>query len=102
MEDIKRAILPLCSQIACMPATARRKTKSKRARRPSPKAQASLRKHETVPGSEFTERSYLNYSMYVVLDRALPSLDDGLKTVQQRNVNANSEHGLAASYKYKK
>ena len=57
-----------------MPATARRKTKSKRTRRPSPKAQASLRKHETVPVSEFTERSYLNYSMYVVLDRALPSL----------------------------
>ncbi|MBT3429411.1 MAG: DNA topoisomerase IV subunit A, partial [Proteobacteria bacterium] len=85
-----------------MSATARRKTKSKRARRPSPKAQASLRKHETVPVSEFTERSYLNYSMYVVLDRALPSLADGLKPVQRRIVYAMSELGLAASSKYKK
>ncbi|MDG1193684.1 MAG: DNA gyrase subunit A, partial [Arenicellales bacterium] len=52
--------------------------------------------------SEFTERSYLNYSMYVVLDRALPSLADGLKPVQRRIVYAMSELGLAASSKYKK
>lgn len=52
--------------------------------------------------SEFTERSYLNYSMYVVLDRALPSLADGLKPVQRRIVYAMWELGLAASSKYKK
>ncbi|HAF73949.1 MAG TPA: hypothetical protein DCG21_01765, partial [Gammaproteobacteria bacterium] len=62
-----------------MPPTARRKTtsKSKRKKRPPAAAQLSTRKHETVPVSAFTERSYLNYSMYVVLDRALPSLADG-------------------------
>ena len=87
-----------------MPATARRRatSKSKKTRRLSPKAQGSPRKHETVPVSEFTERSYLNYSMYVVLDRALPSLADGLKPVQRRIVYAMSELGLAASSKYKK
>ena len=57
---------------------------------------------ESVLVSEFTERSYLNYSMYVVLDRALPSLADGLKPVQRRIVYAMSELGLAASAKYKK
>ena len=87
-----------------MPPTARRKTssKSKRTKRPPAAAQPSARIHETVPVSAFTERSYLNYSMYVVLDRALPSLADGLKPVQRRIVYAMSELGLAASSKYKK
>ncbi|MCH1477496.1 MAG: DNA topoisomerase IV subunit A [Arenicellales bacterium] len=61
-----------------------------------------MRPIESVAISEFTERSYLNYSMYVVLDRALPSLADGLKPVQRRIVYAMSELGLAASSKYKK
>ena len=85
-----------------MPATVRRKTRSKKTRRPSTQAQANPRRPEAVPVSEFTERSYLNYSMYVVLDRALPSLADGLKPVQRRIVYAMSELGLAATSKYKK
>ncbi|MBT3264629.1 MAG: hypothetical protein HN372_09770, partial [Acidiferrobacteraceae bacterium] len=60
------------------------------------------RKLETVSVADFTERSYLNYSMYVVLDRALPHLTDGLKPVQRRIVYAMSELGLAATAKYKK
>lgn len=51
---------------------------------------------------EFTEQAYLNYSMYVILDRALPHLGDGLKPVQRRILYAMSELGLDASAKYKK
>lgn len=50
----------------------------------------------------FSEQAYLNYAMYVILDRALPSLADGLKPVQRRLVYAMSELGLSASAKYKK
>jgi topoisomerase IV subunit A len=50
----------------------------------------------------FAERAYLDYSMYVILDRALPSLSDGLKPVQRRIVYAMSELGLAAGAKHKK
>src|SRR4051812_27702527 len=50
----------------------------------------------------FTEKAYLDYSMYVVLDRALPALADGLKPVQRRIVYAMSELGLSATAKYKK
>lgn len=50
----------------------------------------------------FSEKAYLNYAMYVILDRALPSLADGLKPVQRRLVYAMSELGLSASAKYKK
>ena len=57
---------------------------------------------ERVPLAEFAERAYLNYSMYVVLDRALPSVADGLKPVQRRIVYAMSDLGLSASAKYKK
>ncbi len=57
---------------------------------------------ERVPLATFAERAYLNYSMYVVLDRALPSLADGLKPVQRRIVYAMSDLGLSASAKYKK
>ncbi len=51
---------------------------------------------------EFTESAYLNYSMYVILDRALPHVGDGLKPVQRRIVYAMSELGLKASAKFKK
>lgn len=51
---------------------------------------------------EFTEKAYLDYSMYVILDRALPHLADGLKPVQRRIVYAMSELGLKAAAKYKK
>ncbi|MGB0835478.1 MAG: DNA topoisomerase IV subunit A [Psychrobium sp.] len=50
----------------------------------------------------FTEDAYLNYSMYVIMDRALPHIGDGLKPVQRRIVYAMSELGLNASAKYKK
>lgn len=50
----------------------------------------------------FTEKAYLDYAMYVILDRALPALADGLKPVQRRLVYAMSELGLSAGSKYKK
>ncbi|PJE07541.1 MULTISPECIES: DNA topoisomerase IV subunit A [Legionella] len=52
--------------------------------------------------TEFTEKAYLDYSMYVILDRALPHIADGLKPVQRRIVYAMSELGLKATAKYKK
>ncbi|XXK21387.1 DNA topoisomerase IV subunit A [Arenicellales bacterium nBUS_48] len=85
-----------------MPAPTRRKQKRKTPTRSKSTPEKILRPVESVAISEFTERSYLNYSMYVVLDRALPSLADGLKPVQRRIVYAMSELGLAASSKYKK
>ncbi|MDF7680030.1 DNA topoisomerase IV subunit A [Enterobacteriaceae bacterium ESL0689] len=51
---------------------------------------------------EFTENAYLNYSMYVIMDRALPFIGDGLKPVQRRIIYAMSELGLNASAKFKK
>ncbi|MEM7081286.1 MAG: DNA topoisomerase IV subunit A [Pseudomonadota bacterium] len=57
---------------------------------------------ENRPIKEFTEQAYLDYSMYVVLDRALPHVCDGLKPVQRRIVYAMSELGLSASSKHKK
>jgi len=50
----------------------------------------------------FTENAYLNYSMYVIMDRALPYIGDGLKPVQRRIIYAMSELGLSASAKFKK
>ncbi len=50
----------------------------------------------------FTEKAYLDYSMYVILDRALPALGDGLKPVQRRIIYAMSELGLSAASKHKK
>ncbi|SFR48738.1 DNA topoisomerase IV subunit A [Thiomicrospira sp. ALE5] len=50
----------------------------------------------------FTEKAYLDYAMYVILDRALPSICDGLKPVQRRIIYAMSELGLKSSAKYKK
>ncbi len=57
---------------------------------------------EQTPLSEFAEKAYLDYSMYVILDRALPHIGDGLKPVQRRIVYAMSELGLNATAKYKK
>ena len=58
--------------------------------------------NEQQPLQEFTEKAYLDYSMYVILDRALPHIGDGLKPVQRRIVYAMSELGLKATAKYKK
>jgi topoisomerase-4 subunit A len=57
---------------------------------------------EQLPMGRFTEESYLNYSMYVIMDRALPHIGDGLKPVQRRIVYAMSELGLNNAAKYKK
>jgi topoisomerase-4 subunit A len=57
---------------------------------------------EQRPLGTFTEKAYLDYSMYVILDRALPALGDGLKPVQRRIVYAMSELGLSAASKHKK
>lgn len=57
---------------------------------------------ESLPLRTYTEQAYLNYSMYVILDRALPHLGDGLKPVQRRIVYAMSELGLNATAKFKK
>jgi len=57
---------------------------------------------EQQPLKDYTERAYLDYSMYVILDRALPQIGDGLKPVQRRIIYAMSELGLSASSKPKK
>ena len=57
---------------------------------------------ERLPLTDFTEKAYLDYSMYVILDRALPHVAAGLKPVQRRIVYAMSELGLSATAKHKK
>ncbi|MEA3302969.1 MAG: DNA topoisomerase IV subunit A [Pseudomonadota bacterium] len=57
---------------------------------------------ERMAMRDFTEKAYLDYSMYVILDRALPNIGDGLKPVQRRIVYAMSELGLSATAKFKK
>ncbi len=57
---------------------------------------------ERLPLKTFTEKAYLDYSMYVIMDRALPNIGDGLKPVQRRIIYAMSELGLKAGAKYKK
>lgn len=74
----------------------------------SAKSNKATLKHATVapieqlPLGQFTERAYLDYSMYVILDRALPNVSDGLKPVQRRIIYAMSELGLKHTAKYKK
>jgi topoisomerase-4 subunit A len=62
----------------------------------------SFADHERIPLKDYAAKAYLDYSMYVVLDRALPHLGDGLKPVQRRIVYAMSELGLSATSKHKK
>ena len=59
-------------------------------------------KLEKLSISQFSEKAYLDYSMYVILDRALPHIGDGLKPVQRRIIYAMSELGLSAAAKFKK
>ena len=62
----------------------------------------SFSDHEQIPLKDYAEKAYLDYSMYVVLDRALPYLGDGMKPVQRRIIYAMSELGLSATSKHKK
>ncbi|OUS14140.1 DNA topoisomerase IV subunit A [Gammaproteobacteria bacterium 53_120_T64] len=62
----------------------------------------SLDTAESRPVSEYAEKAYLDYSMYVILDRALPHISDGLKPVQRRIIYAMSELGLRSTSKHKK
>jgi len=62
----------------------------------------SFEQIEYQPVKDFSEKAYLNYSMYVILDRALPHISDGLKPVQRRIVYAMSELGLKNTAKFKK
>jgi len=62
----------------------------------------AIKADEQKPLHEFSEKAYLDYAMYVILDRALPHIGDGLKPVQRRIVYAMSELGLKATAKHKK
>ena len=81
-----------------MPRTSRRKSGNGDA----PLFRIPYAEVERLSLARFTEKAYLDYSMYVILDRALPHLADGLKPVQRRIVYAMSELGLSANAKYKK
>jgi topoisomerase IV subunit A len=63
---------------------------------------SAMEECEQVPFQEFARKAYLNYSMYVILDRALPHIGDGLKPVQRRIVYAMSQLGLSSTAKFKK
>ena len=62
----------------------------------------SVEEFERQPFQEFTRNAYLNYSMYVILDRALPHIGDGLKPVQRRIIYSMSQLGLSSTAKFKK
>ena len=79
-----------------------KKVPAKRGKSQATAARPRVANIERLPLATFTEKAYLDYSMYVVLDRALPHIADGLKPVQRRIVYAMSELGLNASAKYKK
>lgn len=63
---------------------------------------SAVEDYEKIPFQEFTRKAYLNYSMYVILDRALPHIGDGLKPVQRRIVYSMSQLGLSSTAKFKK
>lgn len=67
-----------------------------------PESTITTETEERTPLREYAEKSYLDYSMYVILDRALPHISDGLKPVQRRIIYAMSELGLKAPAKHKK
>ena len=79
-----------------------KKVPAKRGKTSAPVVRVRAANIERLPLATFTEKAYLDYSMYVVLDRALPNIADGLKPVQRRIIYAMSELGLSAAAKYKK
>ncbi|MEA2572560.1 MAG: topoisomerase subunit [Acidobacteriota bacterium] len=80
---------------------ATRKSDSKKSKRSSPPP-PTFNEVERQPVADFARKAYLDYSMYVILDRALPHIADGLKPVQRRIVYAMSELGLGPNSKPKK
>ena len=82
--------------------TPSKKAPARRGKAHAPVARLRVANIERLPLATFTEKAYLDYSMYVVLDRALPNIADGLKPVQRRIIYAMSELGLSAAAKYKK
>jgi topoisomerase IV subunit A len=82
--------------------TSSKKALAKRGKSAPLQARPRVANIERLPLATFTEKAYLDYSMYVVLDRALPNIADGLKPVQRRIIYAMSELGLSAAAKYKK
>ncbi|HEY9423066.1 MAG TPA: DNA topoisomerase IV subunit A, partial [Thermoanaerobaculia bacterium] len=80
-----------------MPRTSRKKSNGA-----APLFQPTFAEVERQPLARFTQDAYLNYSMYVILDRALPNIADGLKPVQRRIIYAMSELGLSNNAKFKK
>jgi topoisomerase-4 subunit A len=63
---------------------------------------SAIEDYEQIPFQDFAQKAYLNYSMYVILDRALPNIADGLKPVQRRIIYAMSQLGLSSTSKFKK
>ena len=61
-----------------------------------------MSKEKSLSIGGYAEKAYLDYSMYVILDRALPFVGDGLKPVQRRIIYAMSEIGLKSTSKFKK
>jgi topoisomerase-4 subunit A len=88
--------------MAKKPASKSKSKKTPRAKAPVIPLRQRATDIEKLPLAVFTEKAYLDYSMYVVLDRALPFVGDGLKPVQRRILYAMSELGLSAAAKYKK
>jgi topoisomerase IV subunit A len=82
--------------------TPSKKSPARRGKAAALQARPRVANIERLPLATFTEKAYLDYSMYVVLDRALPNIADGLKPVQRRIIYAMSELGLSAAAKYKK
>src|SRR5712691_3035577 len=78
---------------------ATRKSKDQASFTPPPPITPEV-EHQAV--ADFARKAYLDYSMYVILDRALPHIADGLKPVQRRIIYAMSELGLSAAAKFKK
>ena len=68
----------------------------------APSVSSAANGTESLALSRFSEKAYFEYAMYVILDRALPHIGDGLKPVQRRIVYAMSELGLKATAKHKK
>ena len=75
----------------------KRTARAKPSSRAKPAAMSFAETIEELALAEYTEKAYLDYSMYVILDRALPHVGDGLKPVQRRIVYAMSELGLSAA-----